>query len=276
MIAHRFVEVDGVRVFYRETGPADAPVLLLLHGFPSASHQFRGLLGALGDRYRMIAPDLPGFGRTETPEGFAFTFERLADITEGFVKELGLERFFVYGFDYGLPTALRLAGRLPERIAGLIAQNGNAYAEGLSEMAHGLLTATPDQIRPVLEPEGTRGQYLAGAADPDRIDPDSWLLDQHYLDLPGRKDIQVELALDYPSNVALYPTWQAWLRAHQPPTLVVWGTGDPFFLVPGARAYLRDLPDAELHLLPTGHFALVECLSEISALITRFIERTTS
>ncbi|WP_412542652.1 alpha/beta hydrolase [Longispora sp. K20-0274] len=276
MIAHRFVEVDGVRVFYRETGPADAPVLLLLHGFPSASHQFRGLMGALGDRYRMIAPDLPGFGRTETPEGFPFTFDRLADITEGFVKELGLERFHVYGFDYGLPTALRLAGRLPERIAGLVAQNGNAYDDGLSEMARGLLTATPDQIRPVLEPEGVRGQYLAGVADPAAIDPDSWLLDQHHLDLPGRRDIQIALALDYASNVALYPAWQAWLRAHQPATLVLWGTGDPFFLVPGAHAYLRDLPDAELHLFDTGHFALEEKLSEIAPLIARFLERTTS
>ncbi|WP_018347621.1 alpha/beta fold hydrolase [Longispora albida] len=271
-VAYRYAEVDGARIFYREAGPAGAPVLLLLHGFPSASHQYARLIDRLAGQFRVIAPDLPGFGRTETPEGYTFTFDQLGVTMTGFVRALGLESFHLYGFDYGLPVGLRIAEAEPARLAGLFVQNGNAYTDGLSEVARGLLSATPEQIRPILEADGTRMQYLTGTRDPEAVDPDSWLLDQHYLDLPGRKDIQVSLALDYGSNVEAYPRWQAWLREHQPAALVLWGTGDPFFLVPGAHAYLRDLPDAELHLFDTGHFALVEDVDAIAALISKFIE----
>ncbi|MFJ7158134.1 alpha/beta fold hydrolase [Streptomyces sp. NPDC101118] len=276
-IVHRYVEVDGVRVFYRETGPADAPVLLLLHGFPSGSHQYRRLMETLGGEFRLVAPDYPGFGRTEAPAGFTYTFERLADVTEGFVTALGLERFALYVFDFGAPVGFRIAARHPEWITGLVVQNGNAYEDGLSDAARQFIAlrrevpGDVEQIRGLLTPEGTRFQYETGAADPARLDPDSWTLDQHFLELPGRKDAQVDLALDYRSNVARYPEWQAWLREYAPPALVVWGAGDPFFTPPGAHAYLRDLPEARLHLFETGHFALEERLPEIAPLVADFL-----
>ncbi|MFC4056943.1 alpha/beta fold hydrolase [Planomonospora corallina] len=278
-VRHRSVEVDGVRVFYREAGPADAPVLLLLHGFPSASHQFRRLFDALGDRYRLVAPDYPGFGRTSAPEGFAYTFDRLAGIVEGFLVRLELSRFVMYVFDFGAPVGFRLAARRPEWIAGLVVQNGNAYAEGLSEGAREFTALRPgrpgaeERIRDLLTPEGTRGQYEAGVADRELVDPDDWTLDQHFLELPGRKDAQVALAFDYHTDVASYPAWQAWLRAHTPPALVVWGRHDPFFPEPGARAYLRDLPEAEVHLFDTGHFALETHLPQIAPLVAGFLDR---
>ncbi len=280
-VVHRRVEVDGVEVFYRESVPgrADAPVLLLLHGFPSGSHQFRRLLDALGERYRLIAPDYPGFGHTAAPEGFTYTFERLADVVEGFVEGLGLTRFVMYVFDFGAPVGFRLAERHPEWIAGLVVQNGNAYEEGLSAMARdfvALRAETPgdeETVRGLLTLPGTRGQYEAGVEDPELISPDGWTLDQHFLDLPGRKEAQVALAFDYRSNVERYGAWQAWLREHRPAALVLWGTGDPFFTEPGARAYLRDLPDAELRLFETGHFALETHLAEIAPLIAGFLDR---
>lgn len=281
-IAHRHLDVDGVRVFYRESLPEDpdAPVLLLLHGFPSASHQFRRLIDALGARHRLIAPDHPGFGHTEAPDGFAYTFDRLAEVTEGFVERLGLSRFVMYVFDFGAPIGFRLAERSPERIAGLIVQNGNAYTDGLSDAARDFIALRPDEpgaeetIRALLTLPGTRGQYETGVADPALVAPDGWTLDQHFLDLPGRKDAQVSLAFDYRANVERYDAWQAWLRAHTPPTLITWGARDPFFPAPGARAYLRDLPDAELHLFDTGHFALEDRLPEIAPLIDDFLDRT--
>ncbi|MER7211893.1 alpha/beta hydrolase [Streptosporangium sp. NPDC000239] len=275
-IAHRFVDVDGVRVFYREAGPADAQTLLLLHGFPSASHQFRRLIDALGDRFHLVAPDYPGFGHTQAPDGFVYSFDRLADVVEGFVDWLRLGRFAVYMFDFGAPVGFRLAVRRPELVAGLVVQNGNAYEEGLSEQARGFIALGPgqeDQVRGLLTLEATRGQYEGGTSDPETISPDGWTLDQHFLDLPGRKEAQVALAFDYRSNVARYPEWQEWLRANRPPTLVVWGSNDPFFVVEGARAYLRDVPEAELHLFDTGHFALEEKLPEITPLIADFLER---
>ncbi|MFI7539061.1 alpha/beta fold hydrolase [Streptosporangium sp. NPDC049376] len=275
-IAHRFVDVDGVRVFYREAGPADAQTLLLLHGFPSASHQFRRLIDALGDRFHLVAPDYPGFGHTQAPDGFVYSFDRLADVVEGFVDRLGLGRFAVYMFDFGAPVGFRLAVRRPELVAGLVVQNGNAYEEGLSEQARGFIALGPgqeDQVRGLLTLEATRGQYEGGTSDPETISPDGWTLDQHFLDLPGRKEAQVALAFDYRSNVARYPEWQEWLRANRPPTLVVWGSNDPFFVAEGARAYLRDVPEAELHLFNTGHFALEEKLPEITPLIADFLER---
>jgi pimeloyl-ACP methyl ester carboxylesterase len=284
-VTHRRVDVDGVQVFYRETGPKDAPTLLLLHGFPSASHQYRRLMDALGDRYHLIAPDYPGFGHSDAPlpstlgGPFTYNFERLADVMEGFCRALGLGRFVAYLFDFGAPVGFRLAARHPEWIEGLVIQNGNAYTTGLSPMAQAMTALRPgvkgaeDSVLNILTLEMTRSQYLTGAANPEHIAPEGWTLDQHFLDLPGRAQIQIDLALNYHSNVALYPQWQAWLRAHRPPALILWGRRDPFFLEAGARAYLDDVPGAELHLLDTGHFALEECLPVIAPLIADFVER---
>ncbi|MBF6080028.1 alpha/beta hydrolase [Nocardia cyriacigeorgica] len=281
LVHHRYLDVDGVQVFYRESVPTrtEAPTLLLLHGFPSASHQFRRLIDLLGDRYRLIAPDYPGFGNTTTPDDFTYTFDRLADITEGFVQRLGLTRFAMYVFDFGAPVGFRLAERHPEWIAGLVVQNGNVYEAGLSDGARAFTALRPeddgaeDTIRALLTLDGTRSQYETGVADPSVLSPESWLLDQHFLDLPGRKQAQVALAFDYKSNVARYPAWQAWLRKYTPPTLITWGAGDPFFPAPGAQAYLADLPEAELHLFDTGHFALETHASEIAPLIAAFLDR---
>ncbi|GAA3477426.1 alpha/beta hydrolase [Streptomyces yanii] len=267
------------------TSAEDAPVLLLLHGFPSASHQFRRLMDALGAHYRLIAPDYPGFGHSEAPAStttggsFTYTFDRLADITEGFIQRLGLSRFVMYVFDFGAPVGFRLAVRHPEWIAGLVVQNGNAYAEGLSENAREFIALRPDAegaedtVRGLLTPASTRAQYEGGTGDPELVAPDGWTLDQHFLDLPGRTRPQLDLAFDYHSNVTLYPRWQAWLHKHTPPTLIVWGRDDMFFPEPGARAYLRDLPDAELHLFDTGHFALEDHLPEIAPLVADFLDR---
>ncbi|MDH2393557.1 alpha/beta hydrolase [Streptomyces sp. HNM0663] len=278
---HSHLEVDGVRVFYRESLPdrADAPVLLLLHGFPSGSHQFRRLIDVLGSHYRLIAPDYPGFGHTQAPDGLTYSFDRLADITEGFVQRLGLAQFVMYVFDFGAPIGFRIAERHPEWIAGLVVQNGNAYEEGLSDAARGLIGLTPttpgarEAIQGMLTLDGTRSQYETGVTSPERIAPDGWTLDQHFLDLPGRKEAQQALIFDYHSNVERYDDWQAWLRRHTPPTLITWGSHDPFFPEPGARAYLRDLPDAEVHLFDTGHFALETHLPEIAPLIADFLNR---
>ncbi|HEV2936343.1 MAG TPA: alpha/beta hydrolase [Streptosporangiaceae bacterium] len=281
-VTHRFADVHGVRVFYRDAGTEDAPALLLLHGFPSASHQFRRLIDALATRYRVVAPDFPGFGHTQAPPDFTYSFDRLADILEGFVDAAGLDRFAMYVFDFGGPVGFRLAARHPERIAGLIIQNANAYHEGLSPLARRMIANRPgipgaeDNVRRLLELPVTRGQYTDGARSPELIAPDGWTLDQHFLDQPGRKDAQVALALDYHSNVELYPAWQRWLREHQPLALIVWGRNDAFFPEPGARAYLRDLPGAEIHLFDTGHFALEENLPEIAPLIAAFLEKTYS
>jgi pimeloyl-ACP methyl ester carboxylesterase len=279
--AHRHLDVDGVDVFYRESLPdrPDAPVLLLLHGFPSASHQFRRLIDMLGRHYRLIAPDYPGFGHTRAPDGFTYTFDRLTDVVEGFTERLGLTRYALYLFDFGAPVGLRLARRHPDRVAGLVVQNGNAYLDGLSAAARAFTALTPDTpgaeqtVLDLFTLAATRAQYEGGTADPELVAPEGWLLDQHFLDQPGRKQAQLALAYDYKSNLAAYPDWQAWLRTHRPPTLITWGTGDPFFTPDGARAYLRDLPDAELHLFDTGHFALEDHLPEIASLIAGFLDR---
>lgn len=288
-IAHRQVVVDGVRIFYRESLPADcadgAPAMLLLHGFPSASHQFRRLMDVLGSHYHLVAPDYPGFGHSDVPDPasvggpFTYSFERLADITEGFVDQLGLKRFVMYMFDFGAPVGFRLATRRPEWIAGLVVQNANAYEEGLSEDARDFISlraedsGAEEQVQQLLTLPATRGQYLGGTTDPELVAPEGWTLDQHFLDQPGRKRPQIDLAFDYRSNVALYPAWQRWLRTYTPPTLIVWGRNDSIFPEPGANAYLRDVPDAELHLFDTGHFALEENLPEIASLIAGFLER---
>lgn len=283
-ITYHHVEVQGLRLFYRAAGAPDRPLLLLLHGFPSSSQQYRRLMETLGTRYRLIAPDYPGFGHSDAPlpssQGgdFRYSFDRLAELTEAFCEALGLSRFVLYAFDYGGPIGLRLAQRHPEWIAGLVLQNANSYWEGLSAVARDFVAlnpTTPDsaaRLRPLLSLESTRAQYEGGTARPERIAPEGWLLDQHFLDLPGRAEIQIELALDYHSNVALYPQWQAWLREHRPPALVVWGRNDPFFIEAGAHAYLRDLPEARLRVYDTGHFALEECGVEIAAEIVDWME----
>ncbi|MEU4741191.1 alpha/beta hydrolase [Actinosynnema sp. NPDC023658] len=272
-VFHRHVDVDGVRVFYREAGPAAAPTLLLLHGFPSASHQFRRLIDALGDRFHLVAPDYPGFGHSADLDG-THTFDRLSETVEGFVDALGLRRFALYAFDFGGPVGFRLAVRRPELITGLVVQNANAYTEGLSEAARAFVANDDREVaREFTTLPFTRGQYEDGTTDPDLVSPDGWTLDQHFLDLPGRADIQVDLALDYRSNVARYPEWQRWLRTARPPTLVVWGRGDAIFTEDGAEAYLRDVPDAELHVFDTGHFALEEELPRIAPLIAGFLDR---
>jgi len=279
-IVHRHLEIEGVRVFYRESIPVmeDAPTLLLLHGFPSGSHQFRRLFDVLGDRYRLIAPDYPGFGHTVASPDFVYSFETLSQVVERFMERLGLTKFVLYVFDFGAPVGLRLASRRPEWIRGLVVQNGNAYDEGLSEAAREFIALRPEtpgavsRIRELMTLSGTRGQYEAGVANLELVSPDGWTLDQHFLDLPGRIEAQVALAFDYRSNVESYPAWQRWLARHRPPTLITWGTEDPFFPSRGAHAYLRDLPDADLHLFPTGHFALEEHLTEIATLIGDFLD----
>lgn len=279
-VRHRHIDVDGVRVFYREAGPADAPTLVLLHGFPSSSRQFVRLIDALGNDYHLIAPDYPGFGHSDAPapDAFAYRFDTLADVVEKFLVALELDRFSLYMFDFGAPVGFRIATRHPEWIDGLIVQNGNAYLEGLSDAARAMTANRPgvpgaeDAVRGILTLPVTRDQYEGGTADPELVAPDGWTADQHFLDLPGRADIQVELALDYHANLELYPTWQEWLRTHRPPTLIVWGRNDFFFPEPGAHAYRRDLPDADIHILDTGHFALEDHLGTIAPLIAKFLD----
>lgn len=282
-VRHRWVEVQGLRLFVREAGPEGAPALLLLHGFPSASHQYARLVDALAGEVRVIAPDYPGSGQSELPapgtpaRRLGATFDGLADAMEGLCQALGLGRFTAYLFDYGAPVGLRLALRHPEWIAGLVIQNGNAYEEGLSPLARRLSALRPGTpgaaggVLGVLTPEAVRAQHLDGAQRPERVSPDGWTLDVAALERPGRRELQVELALDYHANVAAYPAWQAWLRAHRPPALVLWGRNDPFFVEAGAWAYRRDLPDADVRVLDAGHFALDERLADIAPRVAAFV-----
>lgn len=284
-VRHRTVAVDGLDIFYREGGPADAPTLVLLHGFPAASHQYVRLMERLSDRVHVIAPDYPGFGYSDAPAStndggeFAYTFDHLADVTDAFLASLGIDAFFLYVFDFGAPIGYRIASRHPKRILGVVAQNGNAYEAGLGPNMQAVRRYWADRagleeaIRGALTLEATRSQHLEGVADRELVDPDAWTLDQHWLDQPGRAQIMLDLLYDYQSNVALYPTWQAWMREHQPPMLLPWGRNDRYFPEAGTRAYLDDLPDAELHLLDTGHFALDEQLDIISELVASFIAR---
>lgn len=265
-VAYRYAAADGIRVFYREAGPADAPVLLLLHGFPSSSHQFRELIPLLADKYRIIAPDLPGFGFTEVPaeRNYVYTFDALGKTLEAFVDTLGLERYALYVFDYGAPAGLRLALAHPERVSALISQNGNAYLEGLGDAWAPIRrywaepTAQNRQVinDAVLTLEGIRYQYLEGVADPLAVAPEAYYLDTLLMERPGNRDIQLDLFYDYRNNLTLYPAFQQFFRDTQVPTLVIWGKGDPFFIPPGAEAYARDNPNAVVELLDTGHFAL--------------------
>jgi pimeloyl-ACP methyl ester carboxylesterase len=269
------VDVDGVEVFYREAGDPGSPALLLLHGFPTSSTQYRELIDRLSGRFRLVAPDYPGFGYTEPLDGTT-TFDRLADVVDGFVQAVNLDHCGLYLFDFGAPIGFRLATRRPERIDALIVQNGNAYEAGIGPNLAGLVPYWEDReaaepaARAFLQLDATRAQYVEGIGDAQVLNPDLWTLDQHFLDLPGRDRVMLDLFYDYKSNLALYPTWQTYLREHQPPTLVTWGANDRYFTAAGARGYLADVPDAELHLLDTGHFALATHTEEIADLITAF------
>lgn len=279
---YRSQRVGDVDVFYREAGPADAPVILLLHGFPSAGHMFRDLIPELAGRYRVIAPDLPGFGNTVAPArgAFAYTFDALARVIDGFTRALGLDRYALYVFDYGAPVGFRLAMAHPERITALVSQNGNAYAEGFSDAwaPWRAYWADPTEenraaCRASLAPDAIRaGQYLHGA-DESLVSPDGYSLDIAYLARPGADEIQLDLILDYRSNLALYPAFQDYFRTHRPPLLAIWGRNDPHFLPTGAEAYRRDLPEAEVRLLDTGHFALETHAAEIGAAMRDFLAR---
>jgi pimeloyl-ACP methyl ester carboxylesterase len=283
-IRYRKTNVDGFNVFYREAGRADAPALLLLHGFPSAGHLFRELIPMLSDRFRIIAPDLPGFGQSDMPprDKFSYTFAKLAEEIERFTEVIGLARFAIYVFDYGAPTGFRMALRHPERIAAIISQNGNAYEEGLSEGWNPIRAYWQDPskanraaLRAFLSPETTVWQYTHGVADTSLVSPDGYSLDNFYLARPGADEVQLDLFGDYKSNVAMYPEFQAYFRKYKPPLLAAWGKNDPFFLPPGAEAFKRDIPGAEVRFFDTGHFALETHCEEIATAIREFLPRST-
>lgn len=284
-LRHRMATIDGLKIFYREGGPQDAPTLLLLPGFPAASYQYVPLMRALADRVHVIALDYPGFGYSDAPAStsaggtFAYTFDHLADVIGKFLEAIGATRFFVYMFDFGAPVGFRIALKHPDWIRGIVAQNANAYATGLGPNMQALRPYWADRkahaadILGALQLAATRNAHLEGVRDPELIDPDTWTLDQHWLDQPGRAPIMLDLFYDYQTNVAAYPAWQAWLRRQHPPVLLPWGKNDRYFPGAGATAYLADVPDAELHLLDTGHFALDDHLDEIAALTADFIQR---
>jgi pimeloyl-ACP methyl ester carboxylesterase len=275
--------VDGHEIFYREAGDPSHPTLVLLHGFPASSFMFRDLMADLADAYHLIAPDQLGFGRSATPPAgeFPYTFDNLAELTLGLLDQLGLDRFGLYVQDYGAPIGLRIASQHPSRVSALIVQNGNAYLEGFTPFWDGLFAYAEDgltnaaAVRASLAPPGQRWVYSHGVpADRlDRLSPDTWTLDQAGLDRPGNQAIQLALFRDYRFNLAHYPTFQKYFRTHQPPCLVVWGEHDEIFGPDGARAYARDLPDAEIHLLDAGHFALETSGAEIASLVRAFLQR---
>lgn len=275
-------QVDGLTVFHREAGAADAPVILLLHGFPSSSRMYAPLLERLADRYRLVAPDLPGFGHSDAPDParFRYTFDRLADVIAGFVRARDLRRYVLFVQDYGGPIGMRLAQAMPERVAGLVVQNAVCHEEGLGPLWETRRAFWRDRAAHeaalranFFSPEATRLRHVGRSPHPERYDPDLWTDELAFLARPGQYDIQTDLFHDYRSNVAAYPQWQAWLRAHRPPTLVVWGRHDPSFDVAGAHAYARDVPDAEIHLLDAGHFALDEAADETARLTRDFMRR---
>jgi pimeloyl-ACP methyl ester carboxylesterase len=275
-VAFQTATVDGFKIFYREAGRSGAPKLLLLHGFPSSSHMFRDLIPLLADSFHIIAPDLPGFGRSDMPprEQFTYSFENIAQVIDRFTEVVGFDRFAIYVFDYGAPTGFRLALKHPERITGIISQNGNAYEEGLSDGWNPIRAywqdaseANRQALRDFLNPETTVWQYTHGVPDTSRVSPDGYSLDNYYLARPGMDEVQLDLFGDYKSNVALYPDFQAYFRKHQPPFLAAWGKSDPFFLPPGAEAFKRDIPGAVVKFYDTGHFALETHAGEIAAAI---------
>ena len=279
-VTFRKADVDGFSIFYREAGPRDAPALLLLHGFPTASHMFRDLIPLLAGRFRVVAPDLPGFGQSAMPDRgvFSYTFHNLARVIARFTELVGLDRFAVYVFDYGAPTGFRLATWHPGRITAIISQNGNAYAEGLSDGWKPIRAywedaspANRQALRTLLAPETTVWQYTHGVADVSAVSPDGYSLDNFYLARPGADEVLLDLFGDYRSNIALYPEFQAYFRNHKPPFLATWGRNDPFFLPAGAAAFKRDIPDAKIRFFDTGHFALETHVGEIAAAIRDFL-----
>ncbi|HTC65771.1 MAG TPA: alpha/beta hydrolase [Candidatus Acidoferrum sp.] len=278
---HR-IQADGITVLYREAGPADAPVVLLLHGFPTSSFQYRELIPRLADTYRVIAPDLPGFGFTEVPpaRNYKYTFDALANTILAFTNALRLTRYALYIFDYGAPTGLRLAMSHPERITTIVSQNGNAYEEGLGDAWAPIqrywrepTSENREVLRGALSPEAIRSQYTDGARNPGKIAPEGYTLDAALIQRPGNMDIQLDLFLDYANNVKLYPAFQEYFRKSKPPLLAIWGKHDAFFIPPGAQAYLRDNPNATVQLLDTGHFALETDVEEIANAMREFLAR---
>ena len=285
-VIYHTAKVDGLNIFYREAGDPKHPTILLLHGFPTSSHMFRDLIPLLSDRFHLVALDYPGYGNSDMPTvgKFDYTFEHLTDIVEDFTKNLSLKKYSIYVQDYGAPVGFRLAARHPERIQAIITQNGNAYDEGLTGFWNTFRDAywknpSVENEKPLLaflKPEGTQFQYLAGVHDKARISPDAWIVPQAGLDRPGNRAIQLALFYDYRTNPPLYAKWHEYFRQYQPPTLVVWGKNDPIFAPEGAKAFLRDLPKAELYLLDTGHFALEEDSDEIAGYIRAFLSKQTS
>ena len=285
MIKNQTIKVDDINLFYREAGNAGAPTILLLHGFPTSSHMFRNLIPKLAGNYHVVAPDLPGFGFSDSPprDHFKYSFENLARVIGAFTEKLGLKKFAIYVFDYGAPVGLRLALAHPERILGIVSQNGNAYEEGLSEGWNPIqkywkepTAANRAALRDFLKPEATQWQYTHGVADPTLIAPETYTLDSVLLGRPGNDEIQLDLFLDYASNVALYPKFQAFFRENHPPLLAVWGQNDPFFLPAGAKAFKRDNPNAKVQFFDTGHFALETHVDEIGETILQFLKETLS
>ena len=283
-VSYHTVSIDGVKVFYREAGPKNAPTLLLLHGFPTSSQMFRNLIPQLADRYHVIAPDYPGYGQSDQPamDKFTYSFDNLAAVMDKFTGQIGLTKYALYVQDYGAPIGYRLAAAHPEKITAIVVQNGNAYDEGLDnpfwqpikEFWKDKSEANAAKLRPLVEIDATKWQYTEGFRDPAaHVSPDAWMLDQAYLDRPGNKAIQLELLYSYGTNPGRYPEWQAYFRKHQPPMLIVWGKNDKIFPAAGATPYLRDLPKAELYLLDTGHFALEEDGDEIARLMRDFLGR---
>jgi pimeloyl-ACP methyl ester carboxylesterase len=279
---YRTKKIDGFNLFYREAGPEDAPVVLLLHGFPTSSHMFRNLIPALADRYHVIAPDYPGYGQSDAPDRskFTYTFDRAADLIRELLKQLNITRYAMYVMDYGAPVGWRLALKHPEHISGLIIQNGNAYDEGLKEFWDPIKKYWADgadesrqALKKLVTLETTKFQYTDGVSDTTRISPDNWVHDQALLDRPGNNEIQIDMLYDYRTNLPLYPPIQAYFRKHQPPTLIVWGKNDFIFPADGAHPYKKDLNDLEFHLIDTGHFALEDKPDEIFPLIRDFLEK---
>jgi pimeloyl-ACP methyl ester carboxylesterase len=279
-VTFRTADVDGFNIFYREAGKTGAPKLLLLHGFPSASHMFRDLIPLLADRFHIVAPDLPGFGRSDMPrhDQFSYTFDNIANVIDRFTEVVGFDRYAIYVFDYGAPTGFRLAVKHPDRITAIISQNGNAYEEGLSEGWNPIRAYWEDAselnrkaLRDFLAPQTTIWQYTHGVPNAFLVSPDGYSLDNFYLARPGADEIQLDLFGDYKSNVALYPTFQAYFRKNQPPFLAVWGKSDPFFLPPGAEAFKRDIFGATVKFYDTGHFALETHAGEIATAIREFL-----
>ena len=282
MTNYRYANVGDTRIFYREAGSRNAPAVLLLHGFPTSSHMFRNLIPILAERYHVVAPDLPGFGFTEAPDRkqFAYTFDHLAQVIDQFTQTIGLNQYAIYVFDYGAPVGFRLALAHPERVTAIISQNGNAYEEGLSQGWNPIQKywkePTPQNraaLRDFITPDSVKWQYEHGVPDVTVIAPESYKLDSALLARPGNDEIQLDLFLDYASNVALYPKFQNYFRTSKPPLLATWGKHDPFFLPPGAEAFKRDNPNAEVHFFDTGHFALETHAAEIGRTIREFLDR---